>query len=66
MHVVVEPRRYLRQRKINLLLQQIEIGVLHVWETETEEERKEAEIEIARINAEMAEKADLLTSPPAA
>ena len=33
-------------------------GPFHVWETETEEERKEAEIEIARINAEMAEEAD--------
>ena len=30
----------------------------HVWETETEEERREAEIEIARINAEMVEEAD--------
>ena len=33
-------------------------GPFHVWETETEEERKEAEIEIARINAEMAEEAE--------
>ena len=33
-------------------------GRFHVWETETEEERREAEIEIARINAEMVEEAD--------
>ena len=33
-------------------------GPFHVWETETEEERKEAELEIARINAEMKEEAD--------
>ena len=33
-------------------------GPFHVWETETEEERREAEIEIARINAEMVEEAD--------
>ena len=31
-------------------------GPFHVSETETEEERKEAEIEIARINAEMERK----------
>ena len=33
-------------------------GPFHVWETETEEERREAKIEIARINAEMVEEAD--------
>ena len=33
-------------------------GPFHVWDTETEEERKEAEIEIARINAEMSEEAE--------
>ena len=33
-------------------------GPFHVWETETEDEWKEAEIEIAHINAEMAEEAE--------
>lgn len=32
-------------------------GPFYVWEPETEEERKEAEIEIARLNAEMEEEA---------
>ena len=33
-------------------------GPFYVWEVETDEEKKEAEAEIARINAEMVAKAD--------